>query len=313
MNLAKQSQNMISNRTKSANEKQSNSKLVYYIPLSIIIAKELEIVFLIGGWDFTSPSDNNGFIPNFIEWFGVLYGILLPLILVRAWEQLDAIDREFDREADTVRILYKDLQFLYNLPSQLASAGKEIENLLKDYVIHVKKNYTDEIKQSSETARIDGDKILERIREKFASLLDPSIEQTPVSELIIGEMFERLNDLIDNRGDRISLASQRLFENLRIIALFTSIIFLVPFYFAGLTSFFLFDLILILSVTFLVIYLYMIVEDLDEPFYGTRKITTESWELLMNEMKNVRQDGLQQNLITSLPSPQTQSKRKKSR
>ena len=289
------------------------SKSIFYIPLSIIIAKEVEILFLIMGWEFTSALDSNGFISNFIEWFGVLYGILLPLILVRAWEQLDAIDREFDREADAARILYKDLQFLSTLPGKVGDMGRDITQLLHNYVFYVKNNYKFEIKQSGDTVRVDGDKILEDLRVKFNGLLNPEIKQTSVSELLIGELFERLNDLTDSRGDRITLASQRLFENLRTIALFTSIVFLVPFYFAGLTSFYLLDLILILSVTFLVIYIYMIIEDLDEPFEGVRKITDESWRHLLEEMDNVQNEKEENTVTSGSPSStQTRPKRKMS-
>ena len=49
---------------------------------------------------------------NFVEWFGVLYGFLLPTILVRVWEQFDNIDNVLDREADAVKSLVGDLMLL---------------------------------------------------------------------------------------------------------------------------------------------------------------------------------------------------------
>lgn len=272
-------------------------KSVFHIPLWIFIAKEIEVWFQIIGWKFESPIGEDWFISNFVEWFGVLYGILLPLILVKAWEQLDAIDREFDREADTAKILYKDLEYLSDLPGKFKKVGDEITKLLYDYVVHVINNYKNETKQSDDNnkSKNAGDKILDEMRGKFKVLIHSDTRKNGVSETLINELLEKLNELVDNRGDRISHASQRLFENLHTIALITSVIFLIPFYFAGpiyfstsigLPYFYLLDTALILSVTFLVIYIYMIIEDLDEPFEGVKKITDDSWQLLLREMES---------------------------
>jgi hypothetical protein len=272
---------------------------VILIPLFIFISKELEVLFRFAGIEIASPSDSdNWFIANFIEWFGVLYGILLPLILVRAWEQLDAIDREFDREADTVKVLYKDLLYFSKLPLNTARIGREIANLLHDYVRHVRSKYQNERKKEGSDKKA-GDTILEQIGEKFEGIIQNDLLEAKVSEFLIRELFQKLNKIIDIRGDRISLASQRIFESLRTVALITSIIFLIPFYFAGLTSIYLLDLALIVSVTFLVIYIYMIIEDLDDPFDGPKSISDESWRFLLEEMDSERKKR-EQNLLEEL-------------
>jgi len=108
---------------------------------------------------------------------------------------------------------------------------------------------------------------------------------TKKSEFLIPELINRLNDIIDVRGDRIAFASQRLFESLLIVALIASIIFVLPFYFV---SFFpgsgLLDNILTFSVTLLTMVIYLIIEDLDEPFGGIFKISDESWQRILKEM-----------------------------
>ncbi len=276
---------------------RSISKSIFYIPLWIFIAKELEAFFQILGLNFFSPSDgNNWFISNFIEWFGVLYGILLPLILVKAWEQLDTIDRQFDREADSAKILYKDLNYLSEQQGSLGIVSNKSIRLLYKYVNHVIEHHKDEIKQSENNKyKRTGDKILESIRDEFKVLIHLDTKQASLSTIIVGELFERLNELTDNRGDRISHASQRLFENLRAIALIASIIFLIPFYFAGPVYFsksfgppyfYLLDIALVLAVTFLVIYIYSIIEDLDDPFTGPKRMSDESWQFIHEEIKN---------------------------
>jgi hypothetical protein len=53
-----------------------------------------------GGLKLTSSDYNN--ITQFIEWFGVPYGLLLALVLVNVWTQFDTVDRSFDREVDAI-------------------------------------------------------------------------------------------------------------------------------------------------------------------------------------------------------------------
>jgi len=250
------------------------------------------------------------FAASFIEWFGVLYGILLPLILVRVWEQLDEIDREFDREADVVRIFYEDLSFLQDNND---GVRKEIVYLLRSYVRHVtkryhlevkvpleKRKYPDnylhrigfrsrnsamELKTTSDSVRKIGDNILIEIRKQFHKLFNSDEMKTPDAEFVIKELFQKLNEIVDIRGDRISIASQRLFETLRNVALITSLMFLAPFYVVGYSEKTgVLDNLLILGLTLLVVFMYMIIEDFDEPFGGTWKIDDESWRLVRQEM-----------------------------
>jgi hypothetical protein len=319
-------------------------RTVSLIPISIFAIKALEIIFRFYGIEITryTADGENTFISNFIEWFGVLYGILLPLILVRVWEQLDDIDREFDREADTIKMLYEDV---FYLQGKNVTFGKEIAELLRGYVEYVIGNYRYEIKpdakpkrkkyqrikgegnlvkirkdfkrfiqktrrylnkivkfeketlESSSQKRIAGDKILEKIRAQCKSLISSHIKTTDELDPFISEIFHRLNEIVDIRGDRIGLASQRLFGSLRTVALITSITFVLPFYFVGFTPETpILHNILIVCVTILVIFIYLIIEDFDEPFGGTWRITTDSWERVLeymvspervNELKNL--------------------------
>ena len=302
-------------------------KSVNLIPVAIFIAKAWEIKFRSQGMVFTLI-DNNGnptFLSNFIEWFGVLYGILLPLILVRVWEQLDAIDREFDREADAVRLLYEDI---YYLPGNSAKFAKETAKLLRNYVVHIIENYRYEIKSPThleddspnnnengvfeqailritslykllrnnlyqflypeiinvnpEIVRAQGDDYLQKIRAHYKELIfnQRKIEKEP--DPFVTEIFQRLNDIVDIRGDRISLASERLFESLRLVALIASITFVVPFYFVSFSSSTPpLDKLLVIAVTLLVVFMYLIVDDFDEPFGGTWRITDDSWRRVL--------------------------------
>lgn len=253
---------------------------VNIIPISIIAAKVAEVVLRQFNIEFASTAGSYSFAANFIEWFGVLYGILLPLILLRVWLQLDSIDREFDKEAEAIKLLYEDIHYLHG---KYAFIGVKMASLLRMYVVHVINNHVIET-YGSDSARLAGDEILEKIRELYRVLI--SSESMPRQmETITLFMHDKIIGIVKVRGDRIALASQRLFQSLRMIALITSVLFIVPFYFVGLTPVSsILDNMLVIGVTLLVIFIYQVIEDFDEPFAGAWKITNESWQRLLKEM-----------------------------
>lgn len=265
---------------KRKNKTWSKLKYVYFFLFTIITARVV-VIYLQSRGEPPSAELGNTFAANFIEWFGVLYSILLPLILVRVWEQLDDIDREFDREADEIRIFFEDLSFFRGMDSVIE---QNLSRLLREYVRHVIKKYPRETKEYKEERRI-GDEILIKIRKQFSELISPKMMASKDTEFLVKELFQRLNEIVDIRGDRIGFASQRLFETFRLVALIASIVFIVPFYIIGFTTYTSFlDNVLIAGVTLLVIFVYLIIEDFDEPFGGTWKIDDETWQLLRQEM-----------------------------
>ncbi len=227
------------------------------------------------------PKDKEGFgfVGNFIEWFGVLYGFLLPLILVRAWEQFDAIDREFDKEADTVNTFYEDVNLL---GGETIDRKSVLESLLA-YVNHVIENYPWEA--DDRTLQTKGDDYLKKIREGYFKIVHSAFISQKEGEILATELLHQLNAIIDIRGDRIGLCNQRLFESLRFVALIASVIFVVPFYFVKFNQTYgILDSFLVFGVIFLVIFILSTIEDLDEPFYGSWRISNEPWLRLHEEI-----------------------------
>lgn len=246
-----------------------------------------ELAWLVQNSQFVSKGDKL-FVGYFVEWFGVLYGILLPLILVRAWEQFDEIERVFDKEIDTIKILSEDILLIDTENNEIK---KKLLPTLMKYVNHVITQYKDE--PSNNDSRSTGNKILKDIRKEYYSLIHQPKSQKKEPELLMQELLHQLNEVIDVRGDRLSLSTQRLFETLHLVSLFTSIIFIVPFYFLDISvisdtadaSLGIFGVLLIAGVTFLVVFILTLIYDLDEPFYGKWKIEMDSWEEYQNDMK----------------------------
>lgn len=283
---------------------KSKSYYVLYIPLSVYIFKALGAVMInlekialrydlqwLNNLGLFSKDTPVAFFENFIEWFGVLYGFLLPLILVRVWEQFDEIDKEYDKEADSVKILIENLKLLHD--DNRALGDKIIQSLIR-YIYHVQNNYDKEV--NNRNVRIDGDRILRETRELFKDLIHPKEDEkiegskkkkkkVKEPESLISELIEQLDTIIDVRGDRISLSNERLFDVLRTIGLVTSIMFLLPFYYIGFTpATGLMENLLIIGVTILVVLIYVILDDLDDPFGGIWRIEPDSWGRVLEDL-----------------------------
>ena len=111
---------------------------------------------------------------------------------------------------------------------------------------------------------------------------------------MISELLHELNAIIDLRGDRISLSSERLYESLRLLSIITSIVWLIPFYYlyytdnsGGDLSLGIFGWILVVAVTFLVIIILTIIDDLDNPFDGYWTINISSWDKLIVDIEEM--------------------------
>ncbi|HLP81679.1 MAG TPA: DUF4239 domain-containing protein [Nitrosomonas sp.] len=240
---------------------------------------------------FLSPADKQ-LAREFIEWFGVLYGFLLPQILVRVWEQFDEIDNLFDSEADAIKILAEDLALML---SDFSETRTKILKKLKQYAEHVCEHHADESKFATPTAEGESKKdiganYLKEIRNLYREIIHPTGSQFEVHPLI-SELLRELNSIIDLRGDRISRSSERLYESLRLLSIITSIIWLIPFYYlyytdnaGGNLPLGLFGWLLVIAVTFLVIIILTIIDDLDNPFDGYWKINISSWEKLIRDI-----------------------------
>jgi len=244
------------------------------------------------GWmPFLSAADKI-LAREFVEWFGVLYGFLLPQILVRVWEQFDEIDNVFDSEADAIKILAEDMSLLR---VEFSGTRTEILEKLHAYSKHVLDHHTEEIKlaeltkENEEESKSDlGAKYLKEIRDKYKDIIHQSDPAKPEVSSLISELLHGLNTIIDLRGDRISLSSERLYESLKLLAIITSIVWLVPFYFLYYTDNFggnlslgIFGWLLVVAVTFLVIMILTVIDDLDNPFDGYWTVNINSWKKLI--------------------------------
>jgi hypothetical protein len=81
------------------------------------------LIAIIWVWQPEFDENDIGTISGFIEWFGLLYGILLALLVVEVWGNFTTVEREIDKEADELFLLYRTALFLND--HELAVSIKE--------------------------------------------------------------------------------------------------------------------------------------------------------------------------------------------
>lgn len=272
---------------------------VLVIPISVYLFKSASVLFLvIKEWgenngvqifkniEFISAyaEVNNQFLSNFISAFGILYSVLLSLLLVRGLEGYDNSAQEFETEAGTIRILYKDFLMI---PKSNKKIKKQLIASLFAYAKHVSFNYQYEV-DNSRNAKINGDELIGNIRDQLAQLVNNTKPHKAISEAVFSELIQKINDLEDIRIRRIEYAKKRLSgAGFQIMAVFSASLFLIPFYFTGFSpSSTLLENILVFLLTGFVITLNIILGDFNEPFNGIWKIKNESWKQILENIKN---------------------------
>jgi hypothetical protein len=212
-------------------------------------------------------------IGNFIEWFGVPYGLLLALVLVNVWTEFESTDRAFDREVDTIYALYNTFLLIAD-----AKTKKYVYLCLYCYIEHVIANC--KVEPKVQALKLRGDKLLNHIRKLTGRL----VVQKKEYEVLTTELLRLVNKLIDFRGDRLSFSKQRMPKPVLYLSFISSALWLVPFFALSFGVPFV-RIPYLVGVIFVIVSLLLIVMDLDEPFNGTWHINLDTWNEMLGKIK----------------------------
>lgn len=244
----------------------------------------LVILYLVASGHVVNVSaEDQAIVRGFIEWFGTAYSLFLALVLVNVWNQFETVDREFDRELDAVATLYEMTNFTQNavranrtLATLLSAPGTpgsfdSIHKRIIEYVEHVITNHQVEHRVPLQY-RI-GEMILENIGKDISLLANNKRIAAP----LITEMFKSLNQSIDIRGDRISHSKERTRDTVKLVAVVSSVVWLLSFFGLVITDPTI-SIVLIGGVSFVILMVLIIILDLDNPFDGTWKVDLDNWQ-----------------------------------
>jgi len=255
----------------------SNNKQVIFrkklLPaLAVILLISLFVIFfMVSRAKAISDRDAN-IIGCFIEWFGVLYGVLLALVVVEVWHRYSQINAEVDREADALVLLLKTTSYLKD-KSKLHVLAR---NALEYSKIML------QAEGSQDFAQIKANKKLEEIHSNVGNILNDAELPLPLSL----EILRYINDAIDLRGDWLARARERMPRGIWGLVVVTSLFWVLGFFGLNIESDTLAFMLCGIS-TFTVSSIIFIIADLDDPIGGVWRVRFESFELLQSEARNL--------------------------
>ncbi|MFN8462537.1 MAG: hypothetical protein U0X93_12320 [Anaerolineales bacterium] len=217
----------------------------------------------------------------FIGWFGVFIGLLLPLILVKVWKQFEVLEKNFDKEADSLKVFAENIMLL---PRNLNKEKAKLLSISQAYTQYIQDHYIDEEITGDDSKKV-GDDIINRLRIELSAFFNSKKDLTNLAPLI-SQLLSQLNVIVDVRGDRISSSQQRLFSGLRPVAVSASLVWLIPFYFLDF-ELGLYGDGLVLAVTALIVFVLHTIEDLNEPFHKKWKLDASCWKKLEDEIQTL--------------------------
>jgi hypothetical protein len=215
----------------------------------------------------SNPNDNT-IISGFLEWFGVLLGIIMGLVLVEVWARHSQVNEDIDKEADGLTLLIKTCRFFHD-----SSCQKRIADSVINYVQNVMNAGIFDHQTRRETV-----KALDQLHRVVGEMLiNPICGQT-----IAGELLRQLNIVIDMRGDRLSHIKEHVRLPLWLLILGTSLVWLFAFFTLYIEN----DLIAIFingGALFTVSGILFIIKDIDNHETGSWRANFDSFQTPLDE------------------------------
>ena len=243
-------------------------KLIFKFLFPLLVIAFLFIVLKVKIPDSPFSDRDSDIVGGFIEWFGVIYGVLLALIVVEAWQKNNIINNEVDREADALVLLLKTARYIDNT-SQIRSLAKNL------------RKYADKVMELQGKNCFDNDEISDHLdiihREAAKIVID---EQTPAP--IAAEIMRQVNDAIDTRGDWVAHAKQHILPALWLLIISSSVAWVLCFFGLKIENTAL-AISMSAVATFTVSAIILLIKDLDNPACGIWCVKFDSFEVLQDE------------------------------
>lgn len=211
---------------------------------------------------------------NFIEWFGILFSIMLALVVVEVWTKYNTVESLVDKEADALVSLLRFARFLEN-PQLFAKLAQAIY----EYCQHF-----------ARSSKLDPNQVvnhIEKMEPIFAGILEAA--KTGKLPFAVNEMIRCFDEASDARGDREALAKQRIPGVLWFMMVFNSMIWLLGFFWFSFQDVNVYvAAFMLLSTTFSVVGLLVIADDIDNPVSGIWKIKYDSFASACKETEHMQ-------------------------
>lgn len=240
-------------------------RLIYFLILAIGLIIFFQAASIIRNDYHISISDAQ-VVRGFVEWFGVLFGLVIAFVLVEAWTNFNRVVEEIDQEADAWQMLDWSSRILGD------DFSKPISKAIKSYA------------EITLEAKGQGEKDLQ-FRQAVQQLyqhIGPVIKN--VENIPVGiELMKRLNEALDTRGDRIQHAENKVPRLLWMMLIISTAVWLMAFFGLGIENPLL-AIAIVGSAVFLVTFLMYIIRDLGRPFEGEMVADFSSFQELLDNL-----------------------------
>ncbi len=209
----------------------------------------------------------------FFSVFGIVYAIVAGFLLVTVLTKYSDLTLAIENELNAIETVRDFLTYLND-------EGNEVKKSIKDSLSHYATSLLNtewpEMSDPHEPMDSDTSEELYEIMRKSKKISVDSDRDGVVFTAIV----ENISDITKLRTRRIALANERLPPRLKILIVFMSIVLVIAFMLLGVQNIYTHVAILV-SISTSIHLLYMIIEDLDHPFYGIWNINRQPLEALV--------------------------------
>ena len=217
---------------------------------------------------------------SFYTVFGVIFAIVAGFLLVTVLNRYSNLNQTIEDELNAVESVRDFLVYLED--GQQVEIDK-IKHTLAIYVTSVADTAWAEMSAPITPMNVDTSEELYAVM-RSGKRIKVNEER---DSIILSALVETISEITKLRTRRIALANERLPPRLRVLMLFMSTTLVGAFVFLGVQSTFA-HIYMLVTLTVSIHLLYMVIEDLDHPFYGVWKISRGPLDELV---KRFEQDG----------------------
>ena len=214
---------------------------------------------------------------SFFTVFGVIFAIVAGFLLVTVLNRYSNLNQTIEDELNAVESVR---DFLVYLEDRQQIEIDKIKDALANYVTSVAN--TEWVEMSAPRMPMNSD----TSEELYAVMRSGKrIEISEASDgIVLSALIETISDITKLRTKRIALANERLPPRLRALMLFMSTTLVGAFVFLGVQSIFA-HVYMLVALTVSIHLLYMVIEDLDHPFYGVWNISRKPLDDLVKRFE----------------------------
>ena len=215
----------------------------------------------------------------FFSVFGIVYAIVAGFLLVTVLTKYSDLNQAIENELNAIETVRDFLTYLNDEKSEVKNS---IIAALSHYTSSVLNREWPEMSDPHEPMDSDTSEELYEIMRKSKKI---SVD-TDSDGVIFTAIVENISDITKLRTRRIALANERLPPRLKFLMIFMSIVLITAFMLLGVQNIYTHVAILV-SLSVSIHLLYMVIEDLDHPFYGIWNINRVPLEELVKRFAKV--------------------------